>query len=68
MATSQDVQMETRHVAVIEAIAKETNRPIGEVTELYTAEISRLQSDARIRDFLVVLASKKVRDVLRHPH
>ena len=39
---------------------------MDDVNKLYVETFERLSSDARIKDFLVLLTSKKVRDELRH--
>jgi len=45
----------------IEALAQETNRPYAEVKQVYEAELARLSSDARITDYLPLLASRRAR-------
>ena len=48
-----------------EAIARETDTAIDEVDRIYEEELSDLASDARITQYLGVLASKRVRARLR---
>ena len=50
----------------IEALARETARPISEVKEIYEGEFARLRADARITDYLILFASRRTRDVLAH--
>ena len=66
MTTSNRTQLKPEHLYVIETLAEETNRPLEEVKQLYAETLLLLGSDARVQDYLIVLTSKKVRDVLRH--
>lgn len=50
----------------IEALARETARPIDEVKEVYESELARLSADARITDYLILFASRRTRDALVH--
>jgi len=65
MTTSDHIELKPEHLYVIETLAEETNRPLEEVKHLYAETLVLLGSDARVKDYLVVLTSKKVRDVLR---
>jgi hypothetical protein len=51
--------------ATTEAIAKETDTSIEVVKEIYEQELSTLSSDAKITQYLGVLASRRVRMILR---
>jgi hypothetical protein len=53
------------HQTTKEAIAKETHTSIDEVERIYEQELSELASDAKITQYLGVLASKRVRAKLR---
>lgn len=48
-----------------EAIAKETDTSVEVVQEIYDQELSTLSSDAKITQYLGVLASRRVRMILR---
>ena len=48
-----------------EAIARETDTAFDEVDRIYEEELSDLASDARITQYLGVLATKRVRARLR---
>lgn len=48
-----------------EAIAKETETAVEVVQEIYEQELSVLASDAKITQYLGVLASRRVRMLLR---
>jgi hypothetical protein len=49
----------------IAAMAKQFAVPASEVSEIVWGEIRHLEGEARIRDFLPLLAIKHVKDVLR---
>jgi len=53
------------HAHAIEALAVETRAPLERVGNLYAVELERLTVGARIRDYLPVLISRRVRDILR---
>ena len=67
MATSNHIELEPAHLSAIQALADETHRPVADVNRIYAETFERLSSDARIKDFLILLTSKTVRDTLRHP-
>lgn len=66
MATQNFTKLEPEHLKAIEALAREIDCPVDEVNNIYASALGRLRSSARIRDYLIVLTSKKVRDTLRH--
>lgn len=47
-------------------LADETQLPVDDVNRIYAETFERLNSDVRIKDYLILLTSKTVRDVLRH--
>jgi hypothetical protein len=51
--------------ATTEAIAKETETSVEVVQEIYEQELSSLSTDAKITQYLGVLASRRVRLILR---
>jgi hypothetical protein len=51
--------------SVIQALADETHRPLDDVDRIFTETYERLDSDARIKDFLILFTSKTVRNELR---
>lgn len=51
--------------ATTEAIAKETATDVEVVQEIYEQELSVLATDAKITQYLGVLASRRVRMLLR---
>jgi hypothetical protein len=60
---SQSVDANDR--ATTEAIAKETQTDVELVEKIYTEELSSLANDAKITQYLGVLASRRVRLLLR---
>lgn len=66
MDTPKHFKLETDHQQSIKALAEEIDCPVEEVNTVYISMLTNLKSMARIQDFLHVLASKKVRDELRH--
>jgi len=62
-----DAEEQARHLDAIAALAEETRQPISHVKRVYEAEFTRLKADARIRDYLVLLASRRARDALLRP-
>jgi Protein of unknown function (DUF3562) len=59
-----DTDQEAVSQNAIEALARETSRPVGEVKGIYEDQFARLREGARIHDFLVLFASRRTRDVL----
>jgi hypothetical protein len=51
--------------AATEAIAKETETSVEVVQEIYEQELNSLSTDAKITQYLGVLASRRVRMILR---
>ena len=66
MATSNHIELEPEHLKTVKVLADEIHHPIEEVNRIYTEIFESLNSDARIKDYLVVLTCKKVRDELRN--
>jgi hypothetical protein len=48
----------------IEALARESDAPLEHVRELYETEHARLSSQARVKTFVSVIATRLVRKVL----
>jgi hypothetical protein len=53
------------HERAIEALARESHVPIDQVAQLYEHELTGLKVGARITDFLTILTTRKVREILR---
>lgn len=67
MASSvkQPDEIATQGGSPAEAIAKESDMPPERVQEIYEQELSSLASHAKITQFLGVLASRRVKMMLR---
>lgn len=65
MATANQISLEPERLNVIRALAHEFHRPVDEVNKTFTQTFEKLNSEARIKDYLIVLTIKKVRDELR---
>jgi hypothetical protein len=50
--------------ATIEALARETDMPIAIVREIYVTEHSQLEKDARVKTYLPILTSSRVKHIL----
>jgi len=53
-----------RHQQVIETLAKENAASVDHVRELFESEHARLNSEARVKTFVSVIATRLVRRVL----
>jgi hypothetical protein len=50
-----------QHGRAMERVAREIHRPVEDVRPLYESELAALRQEARVKDFLSVLASRYVR-------
>jgi hypothetical protein len=50
-----------QHWRAMESVARDVKRPIEEIRPLYESELADLRREARVKDFLSVLASRYVR-------
>jgi hypothetical protein len=66
MANPNHFELEPNHHESIKALAEEIDAPLDEVGQIYASTLEILKTSARIQDYLPLLASKKVRDTLRH--
>lgn len=63
--TTGRIPLDPEDLYAIDQLAQETRHPAEKVEKIYAEVLSRLRSGARIHNFLTLLTSKKVRDVLR---
>lgn len=63
--TSRPVEMDTSEVRAIAALSARLHLPVHEVQRVYVKEFDRLKSQARIHNFLAVLALNSTHTVLR---
>lgn len=65
MGSANHVERGQETISVIQALADETHRPLEDVDRIFSETFEKLDSDARIKDFLILLTAKTVRDELR---
>jgi hypothetical protein len=56
---------ERQHSKAIQKLAGELGMPEKEIRGLYEEILCHIREDARIKDYLIVLVSRNVRDVVR---
>lgn len=59
MASFKPVDPE--YLSAIQALADETHRPLNDISRIYAETFARLNADARIKDYLIVLTAKSAR-------
>lgn len=55
-----------RHLDAIRRLADSLGKPLEVVQSLYERELERLSPDARVKDYLTVLVTRRVKDQLIH--
>lgn len=55
---------ERLHLQAMQQIARESGDNLQRIRQIYEGELSRLQADARIRDYLILLTARRVREAL----
>jgi len=65
MSSTPQSALAREHAYAIESLVEETQWPLERIAQLYVSELSRLQTGARVQDYLVVLTSRRVREALR---
>jgi hypothetical protein len=70
MATSlYDNETERKqHLSSILHLSRELACPVEEVMGLYESELGKLKEVARVKDFLGVFTTRRVREVIREQH
>jgi hypothetical protein len=61
---STDGREQAKHLHMIHILASELGREEAEVGRVYEAEFERLNSRARVKDFLLVLVGRRVKENL----
>jgi len=56
---------EALHLKAMHALATETGHELARVRQIYESELARLQSGAHIREYVLLLSSRRTREVLR---
>jgi hypothetical protein len=62
----EDEKDRAMYLHAISSFARENSIPENEVRRIYEAELEKLKAVARIKDFLMPLIERRVRDVIRH--
>ena len=65
MDTTDRVPLASEDLYAIDQLAQKTGQPAEKIKRIYASVLARLRSGARIQNFLTLLTSKKVRDILR---
>jgi hypothetical protein len=60
-------ELEQLHLKAIKSLAVETGHDFAVVRQVYEAELDRLQAGAHIREYLLLLSSRRARETLRKP-
>jgi Protein of unknown function (DUF3562) len=58
---------EALHLKAIKSLAIETGHELALVRQVYEVELARLQAGAHVRDFVLLLSSRRARETLRKP-
>jgi ABC-type uncharacterized transport system ATPase component len=59
-----DVDQESIHRDAIEELARVTHRPASVVARVFEDQFARLKAKARVKDYLVLFASRRTRELL----
>jgi hypothetical protein len=60
----EDHDEEALHQSVVNALAEEIHQPVANVRTVYEREFARLKSNATVKDYLALLASRRAREKL----
>ncbi|MDQ1274072.1 MAG: hypothetical protein QG591_2702 [Planctomycetota bacterium] len=55
---------EKLHLRAIQTIARETKKPVDNVISLYESVLERYKEHAKIKDYLPILVSREVKEIL----
>lgn len=58
---------EALHLKAMNSLAIETGHELAVVRQVYEVELARLQTGAHVREFVVLLSSRRARENLRKP-
>jgi len=62
---SLPLQEQSKHRLCIQRLAEDLQSPLSEITLLYERVLIRLKAQATIQDYLPILASKKIKTLLK---
>lgn len=64
-STLESVDMAKSHRIAIQTLAERSHSPFELVEKMYRNELTQLESQARITQYLPLVTSRRVRDLLR---
>lgn len=65
MALYDDERERRHHLHAVQIVARDTGRSVEEVIPVYETELQSLKPRARVKDYLSVLVSQRVKTLLR---
>jgi hypothetical protein len=63
----KDSEQEALHLKAMKSLSIETGHEFALVRQVYESELDRLQAGALVREFIVLLASRRTREILSKP-
>lgn len=63
-----DEQEKKQHIHAIQILARDIGAPVEKISGIYEIELERLKHDAKIRTYLTVLVTRKVKEKLKADH
>ena len=60
-------EQEALHLNAMKSLAIETGHELATVRQVYEVELARLQSGAHVREYVLLLSSRRARESLRKP-
>jgi hypothetical protein len=60
-------ELESLHLKAMQSLAMETGHEFAVVRQVYEVELAKLQAAAHVMEFVVLLSSRRAREVLRRP-
>jgi hypothetical protein len=67
MEVCEDEKEKSRHDSAIQRLAEDLRRPLNEIDALYEGALREMKKTARVKDYLIILASRQVKDRLLGP-
>jgi hypothetical protein len=61
----EDESERTQHIRAMKMLAKDLDSPEEQVSQIYEFELEKLKADARVKEFLIVLVSRRVREIFK---
>lgn len=55
----------SRHDSAIRMLARDLGLPTTEIGELYEGALQELKKSAKVKDYLIILAARQVKDLLQ---